>query len=334
MEQSSNNIRIRNWVEAGGRSLKDAECNHWYMDFANARLLPVLAASPLLAGDELRQGAVALALYFRDVIARSGGWHTFVQGYRARYGRTLPFYGVADSYASDEVNAEDVAFVLWTVKSRRARSPREFPSCCSPFEGELLRLARSVFALMDEDFEKAPVDDCRSADWLMAASALSRPRSPLPEAGPETRLSRDARRCLDYSRGEPLLYFADYPRLRAFFTEVLEWEASASGGLMEDLADERAFVVYANAKGMLLAPGVGYCFASGRNESYDASRAVRQGYELVCRPGACPFDLLKYGMSQGLLPDVQLPVSDGKRLLLDNWDFLARYYLGDYYEGD
>ena len=58
------------------------------------------------------------------------------------------------------------------------------------------------------------------------------------------------------------------------------------------------------------------------------------GYRLFCQPGLCPFDLLKLGITAGLLPDAQFPFTNGQKTLQENADFLARYYLGEYYEAD
>ena len=55
---------------------------------------------------------------------------------------------------------------------------------------------------------------------------------------------------------------------------------------------------------------------------------------MFCQPGECPFDLLKYGMTKGILPDVELPFLKGKETLHQYWDFIARYYLCEYYEGE
>ena len=49
--------------------------------------------------------------------------------------------------------------------------------------------------------------------------------------------------------------------------------------------------------------------------------------------GRCPFDLLKHAMERNLFPQAQLPFENGKEILEKNWDFIARYFLGEYYEG-
>ena len=157
--------------------------------------------------------------------------------------------------------------------------------------------------------------------------------APLPEVTPDSRLTKDVERCLQYSQGNPLLYFATYEELRVFLVGTLEWEDHPDG-ILADLKAEKDFVVYANTKGMLLAPGVAACFRDSHNPAYDAQTATAEGYELFCLPGRCPFDLLKYGMQNNLLCDVALPFDRGREILQQNWDFIARYFLGEYYEGD
>ena len=93
-------------------------------------------------------------------------------------------------------------------------------------------------------------------------------------------------------------------------------------------------VIYANARGMLLAHSVAACFRDPHNPLYNPSRAKTDGYRLFCQPGLCPFDLLKLGITAGLLPDAQFPFTNGQKTLQENADFLARYYLGEYYEAD
>lgn len=50
--------------------------------------------------------------------------------------------------------------------------------------------------------------------------------------------------------------------------------------------------------------------------------------------GLCPIDLLHYAMQHDLLSEVTFPFEDGRRVLHENWDFIARRYLGKYYNED
>lgn len=197
-----------------------------------------------------------------------------------------------------------------------------------------LQLSQSAYELMDARFEEAPISEGESSFlWVMGLDLLDMPITPLPEVTPETKLSKDAARCLEYSQGKPLLYFTDYKELCTFFVDVLGWENKRSA-LLPDLEYQKEFVIYANAKGMLVAHNVAAYFCEEHNPMYDAKRAAAEGYKMFCQPGECPFDLLKYGMTKGILPDVELPFLKGKETLHQYWDFIARYYLCEYYEGE
>ena len=103
---------------------------------------------------------------------------------------------------------------------------------------------------------------------------------------------------------------------------------------MPELADEENFVFFANPKGILLAPNIGACFRDERNSTYNPGIAEQEGAELLYVPGLCPIDLLHYAMQHDLLSEVTFPFNDGRRVLHENWDFIARRYLGKYYNED
>lgn len=326
-------IYMNQWLGASGRK-RPQDTDNWYLGFLN-RLLPVLKKAPLYAGTDgivrVTRSALALALYLQDCIAQSGGWRMFSDRYRALYGAPLPFYRTTDEYLPDEVNREDVAFVLWSRMARPWSTEWKHFTICDPFRPELLALADDICRMMEACFEEAPIADLPSPEgWVMKPDGL-KPLSPLPEVTSQTRLISDVERALAYSGGTPLLYFATYGELCCFFTDVLKWD-NRPDSLMPDLKDSKEFVVYANAKGLLLAPDVAACFRSTDNPCYDAGRAAAEGYKLFCQPCACPPDLLRYAMTYGLLPDVQLPFPGGKEVLQQHWEFVMRYYLGEWLE--
>lgn len=323
-------IYMKRWLEANGRK-RALPGDTWYLNFAN-EVLPLVAASPLFqdhAAGKAAQTALDTALYFQDAIAQAGGWKAFTARYRMLYGQPLPFYACND-YIDDEINRDDVCFLLWKNLSGLHPSFHFLP----PHEAFLMTLAGQLYDRMDSLFEEAPINEIPSTEtWVMDLGLLDTVTTPLPEVTPDSRLTKDVERCLAYSHGHPLLYFATYGALHAFLTGTLEWE-DHPGGVLADLKDEKDFVIYANAKGMLLAPGVASYFCDSRNPAYDAPTAAAKAYELFCLPGRCPFDLLKYGMQHGLLPDAALPFAGGREVLQRHWDFIARYFLEEYYEGD
>ena len=146
-------------------------------------------------------------------------------------------------------------------------------------------------------------------------------------------LPRDVANFLSASGGKQIVYLKDYVDLRRFCVDALKW-ADEEDSLMPELADEEDFVFFANPKGVLLAPNIGACFRDERNSEYNPEVAEQEGAELFYIPGLCPIDLLHYAMQHGLLPEVAFPFGDGRRLLHENWDFIARRYLGKYYNED
>lgn len=325
-------IQMRQWLGANERK-QVLPSDLWYLDFA-IKLLPIVKESNLFTTEREQVGAaISLCMYFQDAIAQTGGWKIFSEAYYALYKTHLPFYSLSDEYVADEINMEDIAFVLWTLKSRPALWEDEPYTIYNPFDDKLIGLGRLAYNLMDEAFEEAPICEVpSSAMWVMGPDLLEIPITPLPEVTPETKLKKDVEHCLEYNDGKPLLYFATYQDLCKFFVDVLKWENKPSS-LLPDLEKDSGFVVYANAKGMLVAPNIAAFFCEPHNPMYDAERAKAKGYELFCCQGLCPFDLLKYGMMKDVLPEVQFAYPNGKEVLHKNWDFIARYYLGEYYEG-
>ncbi len=326
------------WLQANSRKhLSDTDS--WYVAFAN-QLSTLLQTSDLFAGrntNDINHAALALTLYLHDAIAQTGGWKEFTARHMALYGKPLPFYTISENeYIADEINLPDVTFVLWTCFSLPAAhfKPNDY-TLYDPYDQSLRTLAKEVYALMDSVFNEAPIDDATpSPNWMRGTAALGIPARPLPSQPnhPADATDVNARRCLEHTSGYPLLYFADYGLLRSFFVDVLGWPAN--GSLLPTLAEEREFVIYANTRGMLLAPGVAAYFHDSHNPFYDPARATAEGYRLFCQPGYCPFDLLKLGIQRGLLADARLPFANGHETLQRHADFLTRYYLGSYYEAD
>lgn len=325
-------LQMKDWLGGNDRS-QVYPTDQWYLQFAN-KLYPVVKQSPLFVeAMEYRDAAISLSMYLHDVISQNGGWKEFSDFYYQKYGTYMPFYEITEDYVPDEINQQDIAFVLWTLKSHCAIFADDAYTLQDPYDENLLALSHQVYEMMDEVFEDAPISEEPTLPfWVMGLDLLEMESLPLPEITPDTELEEDVRLALEYSGGKPLLYFVTYKELCNFFVDVLGWDNTASS-LLPDLKYYKEFVVYANAKGLLIGPGVAAYFCEEQNPMYNAKRAAEQGYEMFCRPGVCPFDLLKYGMGKGIMPDIQFPFPNGKEIFRKYWDFFARYYLCEYYEG-
>lgn len=121
----------------------------------------LVKTSPLFNKEDLRtqiDAAISLGMYFQDAIAQSGGWKLFSEAFQGVYGTYLPFYPLGDDYTPDEINQEDIAFVLWTLKSQFSIFDKEY-TLFSPYDKDLLALSQSAYELMDARFEEAPISE-------------------------------------------------------------------------------------------------------------------------------------------------------------------------------
>ena len=87
----------------------------YYTGIAN-RIYNIMEQTELInsfEGDEAKQIAIRIAAYFEDVISELGIWRAFLLKNKELYGKYMPFYTPDDHYYDDEVNAEDVRFLLW-----------------------------------------------------------------------------------------------------------------------------------------------------------------------------------------------------------------------------
>lgn len=325
-------VYMKIWLDYHDR-LKLVDTDQWYLDFAN-RLLKVVSESDLYGGetrDAQQRVAVTIALYLEDCVSDGGNWRRFIRWHKENYGRYLPFYKLSESYLPDEINKEDVAFLLWGIGS----SGEEMTGDCveNPFDPDLLEFADMLYELLDQVFEEAPISDGLAGDWLMETELMAKQRTALPDVVAGGKLPANVERFMEASGGEPLMFFDSYTALKLFFINTLKWE-DEEDSLLPDLQGFDSFVLYANMKGLLIGIDVAEYFADKRNELYDAELAEAEAYELFCEQGLCPFDLLKYAMEHQLLPDARFPFENGKELLHENWDFVARWFLGEYYEGE
>ncbi|MCQ2289079.1 MAG: DUF3843 family protein [Muribaculaceae bacterium] len=105
--------------------------------------------------DERARVRVVLALigYYQDIVADAGLWRTFTSLHEAQYGQPLPHYGRAEEYVDYELNLDDLRYLIWYTLDY---SP-EVTDALDPHDGSLLQLAREVFAVLDYDYEHAPV---------------------------------------------------------------------------------------------------------------------------------------------------------------------------------
>ncbi|MGM9869992.1 MAG: DUF3843 family protein [Sodaliphilus sp.] len=363
-----------------------------------------MGALPHLSDAQREAVVLAVVGYFQDVVTDAGIWRSFTMMHRHLYGKSIPFYPRTDSYTDDELNLDDLRFIIWyAIEGQHYHNFN-----ISPFHGDIERLARRFFEILDEVYEHAPearaynlkigVDPEDPADansifelssWLFyhcyflkhagkiaIAKAQIEAREMLKKEGenaaekiqdlldrlmlsqpcgplalpigqwvqmmatghlPQTECPASATRIhplyTDFMKanGKEIAFFADYDALQQFLIEGMGWEAETDG-IFPNLKAHSHFVVLANsAHGILIAPDMAQFVAMPGNVLYDKEAAQREAHTIITQPGRCPADLIRYLFSHELLPDAQLPGDTTGTLLHDNWDFLARLYLQEYY---
>lgn len=286
----------------------------------------------ILSLDLKKRLALSLSLYLEDAVSEGGGWNRFKSELNRLYGKELPFYTLDDAYVSDEINNEDIAFLVWSVLSLQTDENGEH-IFIDPLSSDINKIANELYQQLDLVFEEAPITDALTRDWVMPITQLKVKNRPLPSTDIEGCKSESAKKFLANTHGEPLQFFESYAALKKFFVEVLEWDDKPES-LMPEMELFSNFILFANSKGLLMAPDASPYFNAPHNPLFDKQQAENEGYILFCEGGACPFDLLKYGIQNHMLDDVKFPVTDGRKLFEDNWDFIARWYLGEFYEGE
>lgn len=107
-----------------------------------------------LSPEDMTEIALTLTYYIEDVVSGLGGWRSFIMEHKRMYGRYLPFYETdEDNYYVDEVNEADVRFLIWMIFQKRNTDV-----IVNPENSYMQKLAHEVFVILDEDFERMPVN--------------------------------------------------------------------------------------------------------------------------------------------------------------------------------
>ena len=141
-----------------GHPLPVESASDFYYVNLTRRLYSTIRATDM--GRQCTEGWVAetamtLAYYLEDVVSELGFWRTFVAKHKALYGKYLPFFPIDESqYYLDEVNLQDVRFLLWMSVQDNKRE-----TFVNPENPYLLELSEVLYRQLDREFEKAPINE-------------------------------------------------------------------------------------------------------------------------------------------------------------------------------
>lgn len=157
-------IFYKNWI--GFMPYKIAsDVDTYYIHLAN-NIEDVIAKSDFVLelgfkGEEVKDLAVLLTVWFMDVVSEGSIWMAFTSECKRRYGRYLPFYHYDErEYFPDEVNEEDVSFLLWHFTNTIFHDDRFY----DPDSYSIINLATKLFDVFEGEFEQAPIN----SEWREA----------------------------------------------------------------------------------------------------------------------------------------------------------------------
>lgn len=131
----------------------------YYVTLANE----LLAACTLTELPEpfRRKLCLYVAAYVEDVVSGLGLWRCFTKEHTALYGKPLPFRKVSADWLSDEVNEEDVAFLIWNTWQKATFSH----GFVSPLHPDITRQAAAFRPLVERAYEEAPENEALAGFW-------------------------------------------------------------------------------------------------------------------------------------------------------------------------
>lgn len=131
--------------------------------------------------------------------------------------------------------------------------------------------------------------------------------------------------------GREIMYFRDYGELNSFLIRALGWSPDEEH--LPGLKQSEYFALYVNKeRGLLIGQDVARGISDPENPYYDSEYAKEHAFDFLTVRGRCPADLVKYSMRKGWLPDASFPgFPESTGLVRENWDFICRCYLQQYY---
>ncbi|MDH6358847.1 DUF3843 family protein [Parabacteroides sp. PF5-9] len=106
---------------------------------------------------EAKQICMRLTAYFEDIVSQTGIWQAFIKQHHILYGSYLPFYPINQEYYMDEVNLEDVRFLVWHFTQQYYGTNTN--TFIDPEAVILAEISDQVFHLFSDEWAEAPENE-------------------------------------------------------------------------------------------------------------------------------------------------------------------------------
>jgi hypothetical protein len=133
----------------------------YYVQLSN-KILSIISkieGESLISNKVKRDISVRIAAYFEDIISGLGLWRAIIETHRKMYESYLPFFHLnVDQYFEDEINVEDIQFLVWANIQRYLVDSQQ-ERFVNPENPLLAGLALEIYTLLDGEYETAPANE-------------------------------------------------------------------------------------------------------------------------------------------------------------------------------
>jgi len=152
-----NRISHQEWIKLHPHN-KPASSDSYFVKLANHFLdLIETEFKDSFTDKTKRTIALSVAAYFEDIISEFGLWQGFTRKHYQMYGKYLPFYESSNDYIPEEINLEDVLFLIWSIMQMEKRETEKM--MLNPENMGIVALGLTIFKILDEEYETAPENE-------------------------------------------------------------------------------------------------------------------------------------------------------------------------------
>lgn len=137
----------------------------YYSDLVNMLKMAItmLKLPDTTPADLVHEVAMSVVAYLEDLVSGIGVWNVVRSLYKRKYGTQLPFYDCEHGdYYEDDINIEDVKFIVWQCFCRCGQPEM---MTFSPYSQGVEVISELVFDILVDSFEKAP-EATRVKDYI------------------------------------------------------------------------------------------------------------------------------------------------------------------------
>jgi len=156
MKKYKNRIFHQEWQNLHPHS-KPASSDFYFVKLSNTFLEMVDDLFPVLSEKTKKRIALSVAAYFEDIISKFGLWNGFTRKHYQMYGKYLPFYELSGSYLPEEINIEDVMFLIWSIMQMETLETEQI--MINPENIGIAALGLKMFLVLEDEYETAPENE-------------------------------------------------------------------------------------------------------------------------------------------------------------------------------